>query len=445
MSQKWQFNVQSTLPKHLPARFQSLKLDLMRPIAFLGGAIAIFTSISLLSLIRCRPVSAELQNSPKAVVDEVWQIIDRDYVDGKFNSVDWQAMRQSLLSRNYSSREEAYTAIRSALKQLGDPYTRFLDPNEYQSFSDETSGETCGVGIAIKQKGDTGQIAVENVLRNSPASKAGIKAGDEILAIDGKSTQGMIMDDFSKLIHGQLGTPLTLRIGRIHSSFDVRLIRSDIKLPTVTYRLKHFGQKRIGYIHLSEFAATSGDEMRRAIHKLKNHHVNGYVLDLRDDPGGLVDISVEIARMWLDQGVIVREVDRVGNIEEFKANHTALTNKPLVVLVDGDSASASEILTAALKENNRAMVVGSQTFGKALVQAIDPLSDGSALAVTVEHYFTPTGMDIGHKGITPNIRVDLTQTQQKQLEANPSLLATESDPQYASAIAALARNIFASL
>jgi carboxyl-terminal processing protease len=436
MSRKLQFNVQSTIVRRFVSKFQYSKQDSVRQITFLHGAIATTTFIvSFFNMMGCCLVSAELYNSPKSLVDEVWQIIDRDYVDGTFNSLDWQATRQSLLSKNYTSREEAYTAIRTALKQLGDPYTRFLNPDEYQALTEETSGEFSGVGIAIKQKEHSTQIAVENVLENSPAFKVGIKAGDEILAINGTSTQGMLIEDISKLMQGRMGTPITLRIRRPkHSNFDVKLIRTNIELPTVSYTLKRLGTKRIGYIRLSEFSATSVDEMRRAIHALNARHVNGYLLDLRGDPGGLVDSSVEIARMWLDQGVIVREVDRMGNIEEPKANHTVLTKQPLVVLVDGNSASASEILTAALKDNHRAVVVGSQTFGKAVIQAVDPLSDGSALAVTVEHYFTPKGTDIGHKGITPDIKIDLTQAQQQHLDANPALFATQSDPQYSRAL-----------
>ncbi len=417
---------------------QSSQQGSLRFFALLSGAIAATASLALFNITGCCLVRAELQNSPKALVDEVWQIVNHDYVDGTFNHVDWQATRQSLLSKNYTSREQAYTAIQEALKRLGDPYTRFMNPEEYQTLTDETAGETSGVGIMIDKKEDTGQIIVENVLEKSPAFKAGIKIGDEILVIDGKSTQGLRWEDISKLLHGQVGTPINLLIGRpLHRNFQLKLTRANLELPTVNYTLKSSGSKRIGYIRLTEFSATSPNEMRRAIQALNAQHVDGYLLDLRDDPGGLVDSSVAIARMWLNDGVIVREVDRMGNTEVSKADQTALTQQPLVVLVDGNSASASEILTAALKDNNRAVVVGSQTFGKAIVQSVHSLSDGSGLAVTVEHYFTPKGTDIGHKGITPDVRIDLTQTQQQQLEANPTLFGTQSDPQCTRAIAIL--------
>lgn len=423
--------------------FQSLRRFPLLQVAFFGGASATVAALSLFGPIWSRSVSAALQDSPKAVVDEVWQLVNREYVDGSFNHVNWRATRQNLLDRNYTSREQAYGAIRTALKQLGDPYTRFLDPKQYQELTDQTSGELSGIGIRMELNQKTKRLTVVEAIENSPAIKAGIQAGDEILAIDGQPTQGMKIEDASKLIRGKAGTPVTLRIGRRQSDFDVKLTRASIEVPTVSYNLKQEGNRRIGYIRLAEFSAPAPDEMRKAIVALKAKQVDGFVLDLRSDPGGLLDSSVAIARMWLDNGAIVRTVDRVGDSEEIKANRTQLTKLPLVVLVDGNSASASEILSGALQDNRRAVLVGTQTFGKALVQSVHSLSDGSGLAVTIAHYFTPNGTDINHKGITPNIKINLTEAQQQQLAANPALIATPDDPQYARAVAVLLNNSFA--
>jgi carboxyl-terminal processing protease len=167
------------------------------------------------------------------------------------------------------------------------------------------------------------------------------------------------------------------------------------------------------------------------------------LLDLRGNPGGLLQSSIEISQMWLDKGSIVRTVNRQGTNDTAFAKGRALTNKPLVVLVDGRSASSSEILTGALKDNKRAKVVGSQTFGKALVQSVHSLSDGSGIAVTIAHYYTPKGTDISHKGIEPDVKIDLSESQQKFLATNPKLIGTTQDPQYARAINTLQQTLLA--
>ncbi|MBW4559956.1 MAG: S41 family peptidase [Mojavia pulchra JT2-VF2] len=423
---------------------QSAKRYSPLQVALIGGAIATSATVSLFGPAWTRCVRAALQDSPKAVVDEVWQLVNREYVDGKFNQQDWQATRQSLLSKNYTTHEEAYVAIREALQQLGDPYTRFMDPKQYEALTSQTSGEVSGIGIRMELNDKTKRLTVVEAIENSPALKAGIKAGDEILAINGKPTQQMKVDDASKLIRGKAGTPLTLRLGRSgKNAFDLKLTRATIEVPTVRYTLKQEGNRRVGYIRLREFSSHAAEQMRRAIRDLNGKQVNAYVLDLRGNPGGLLQSSIEIARMWLDNGGIVRTVDRLGGAEDTKANRTALTQLPLAVLVDGNSASASEILTGALKDNKRAVVVGSQTFGKALVQSVHQLADGSGLAVTIAHYYTPQGTDINHKGITPDIKLDLTEAQERQLASNPDLVGTPNDPQYARAITALSSNNFA--
>jgi len=423
---------------------QSSRRFSLLQVAFFSGAIATTATLSLFGPVWCRSVRAALQDSPKALVDEVWQLVNREYVDATFNKVNWQATRQSLLSKDYTSREQAYTAVQEALEKLGDPYTRFLDPKQYEALTNQTSGELSGVGIRMELNEKTKHLTVVEAIENSPAFKAGIKAGDKILAIDGKQTQGLEVQDASKMIRGKAGTVVTLRIGRQdQSNFDLKLTRANIELPTVHYTLKQEGGRRVGYISLREFSAHAAAQMQRAIQVLNRQQVDAFVLDLRGNPGGLLHSSIEIGRMWLENGAIVRTVDRAGGSEEMTANHTSLTKRPLAVLVDGNSASASEILAGALQDNHRAVVIGSQTFGKALVQSVHSLSDGSGLAVTIAHYYTPKGTDISHKGITPDIKVELTDAQERELATNPTLIGTQNDPQYARAIAVLATNTFA--
>lgn len=406
-------------------------------LALFSGAILATTTVSLFDS-GLRHAYAALEDSPKAIIDEAWQIVNREYVDGSFNKTNWQTIRQELLSKNYTSKEQAYTALKAALEKLDDPYTRFMNPKQYEALTSQTSGELSGVGIRLEVNEQSKVLTVVEPIENSPAIKAGIVSGDRILSIDGKSTKGMTVEDASNLIRGNVGSQVKLEIGRDgKGGLVISLTRARIELPTVRYSLKQEGNRRIGYIRLSEFSSHAADQMRRAIKELSAQKVDGFLLDLRGNPGGLLQSSIEISRMWLDRGGIVKTVDRMGKDEKIAANQTALTRLPLVVLVDGNSASSSEILTGALKDNRRATVVGSQTFGKALVQSVHSLSDGSGLAVTIAHYYTPNGTDISHKGITPDIKIDLTDGDRQKLTANPKLLATKDDPQYARALSVL--------
>lgn len=407
-------------------------------IALFGGAIAATATLSLFVPGLSTSVRAALQDSPKAVLDEAWQIVNREYVDGSFNKVNWQQVRQNLLGKEYTSREEAYTALKGALEQLGDPYTRFMDPEQYEALTNQTSGELSGVGLRLEEDKNTKAIKVVEPIENSPAIKAGLQVADTIVSIDGKSTKGMTVEEAAKLIRGQVGTEVTLKIERNGKGiFDVTMTRARIELMAVRHSVKQEGKTRVGYIRLQEFSSHAAEQMQRAIEDLNQKKVDAFVLDLRGNPGGLLYASVDIARMWMDKGSIVKTVDRAGKDEEITNNRTSLTKLPLAVLVDGNSASASEILSGALQDNGRATIIGTQTFGKALVQSVHALSDGSGLAVTIAHYYTPKGTDINHKGITPDIKVDLNDEQKQKLVANPNWVASQQDPCYSRAVQVL--------
>jgi carboxyl-terminal processing protease len=414
----------------------SLK-SVLRPKLALQGVAVAGACLATLQIFSSSALAA-FKDSPKATVDEVWQIVNREYVDGTFNKLNWQKTRIELLKRNYSNRQEAYLAIRATLKKLGDPYTRFMDPIQFQSLNNQTRGEMSGVGIRLEANPRTQHLVVAEAIENSPASKAGVKTGDEIVAIDGKSTKNMTLENAISLIRGEIGKSITLKVARGGMSpFDIPLTRAQIEVSSVFATAKQEGKLKVGYIRLSEFSSHSSKQMEKAIKDLNRQQVNAYVLDMRGNPGGLLQASVEIARMWLDNGTIVKTVDRKGGNEDFRAIQGALTQLPMAVLVDGNSASASEILAGALKDNRRAQIVGSQTFGKALVQSVHALPDGSGMAVTVAHYYTPNGTDIGHKGVTPDVKIDLSFIDQKNLADSPTLLGSDRDPQYRQAISVL--------
>ena len=400
--------------------------------------VTALAATSLLISQSSSPVTAALEDSPKTLVDEVWQIVHSEFVDRGFNHTDWQVKRQELLQREYPNQKSAYKAIRESLESLGDPYTRFLDPREYADLTSQTSGELSGIGIQLGIDQKTSKLTVIEPIPNSPAIEAGLLAGDHIVRIDGKPTQSMSLEQASARIKGEVGTEVKLTISRpAQPNFEVAISRAQIELPSVSYTLNQEQDSKVGYIKLDEFSSHAAEQMQQAIKELSNKKASGFILDLRGNPGGLLFSSVEIARMWMTNGEIVHTIDRKGGNEKFSANGKALTDLPLVVLVDGYSASASEILAGALKENQRAKVVGSQTYGKGTVQSVHPLSDGSGLAVTIARYYPPSGLDINKKGIAPDIRVNLSREEQTNLSINPELVGTNADPQYARAVSIL--------
>ncbi|WP_416670589.1 carboxyl-terminal processing protease CtpC [Egbenema bharatensis] len=377
---------------------------------------------------------AFFQESPKELIDEVWQLIDRNFVDGTFNQTDWRAVRQQYLGRAYTNREQAYDAIREMLELLNDPYTRFMDPQEFRNMQIDTSGELTGVGIQLAQDEETEELIVVAPIEDTPAFDAGIMARDVIVSIDGQSTEGMDTNAAVNLIRGPVGTEVTLRIRRGDEEMEFPLQRALIEIHPVRYSVQQENGEQVGYIRLNQFSANASEEMRQAILDLESQGVSGYVLDLRINPGGLLYASIDIARMWLDEGVIVSTVNRQEISEQEQANGTALTNKPLVVLIDGGSASASEILSGALQDNDRAVLVGTRTFGKGLVQSVRGLGDGSGLAVTVAKYLTPSGRDINQAGIDPDIVVELTDEQRQELFGVSNKIGTEDDLQFQTAL-----------
>lgn len=373
---------------------------------------------------------AFFEESPKEVIDEVWQLIDNTYVDATFNQTDWDAVRTDYLSREYSSQEAAYDAVREMLELLEDPYTRFMDPQEFRNMQIDTSGELTGVGIQITQEEETDEIVVVAPIEDTPAFEAGLRSQDVIVEIDGESTEGLELNDAVNLIRGPVGSEVTLTIRRDEQLIDFSLTRARIEIHPVRYSVREEAEGPIGYIRLTQFSSNASAEMKEAIEDLESQDVVGYVLDLRSNPGGLLYSSIEIARMWLDEGGIVSTVNRQGVVDEEIANDRALTDKPLVVLVDGGSASASEILSGALQDNDRAELVGTQTFGKGLVQSVRSLPDGSGVAITIAKYLTPSGRDINQQGIVPDILIELSEEEQEALANNRELIGTLDDPQY---------------
>lgn len=386
---------------------------------------------------------AFIQSGPKETVDEVWQIINHQYVDTSFNNTDWLKIRQEYVNKAaYENKEDSYKAIREMLGKLGDPYTRFMNPEEFQNMRIDTSGELTGVGITIAKDEKTDRLIVISPVEGTPAFKAGILAQDLILTIDGKDTKGMDVNDAVNMIRGELGSQVTLTIERNGKKNDYNIVREKIEIHAVRSQVRDSPIGKVGYIRLTTFNEYAAKDMQKAIESQEKAGVVGYVLDLRFNPGGLLYSSIDIARMWIDKGTIVSTVDRKGTSDRESAKNKALTEKPLVVLVNEGSASASEILSGALQDNKRGTLLGTKTFGKGLVQSVRPLGDGSGLAVTIAKYLTPSGRDINKHGIEPDVQVKLSQAQLKELYGGSSeKLGTEKDLQFTKAIEILSENI----
>ncbi|AKG23292.1 carboxyl-terminal processing protease CtpC [Calothrix sp. 336/3] len=408
----------------------------------LGATAVTLSVIAVTSLGIHSQGQALFKESPKELIDEVWQVIHRQYVDGTFNQVDWQAVRRQYLNKSYTNRQEAYKSIREMLKLLDDPYTRFMDPAEFKNMQVDTSGKLTGIGIQIGLDEKTKKLTVIAPIEDTPAFRAGLLAKDIITKINGKSTEGMDTNQAVGLIRGEAGTKVTLTILRNGKAKDYIITRAEIEIHPVEFSQRQTPAGNVGYIRLKQFSANAAKEMQGAIKNLEQKKVVGYVLDLRNNPGGLLFSSVDIARMWMSKGTIVSTIDRRGEVDREVASGKSLTDKPLVVIVDKGSASASEILSGALQDNRRAVIVGTQTFGKGLVQSVRPLDDGSGLAVTIAKYHTPSGKDINKHGIDPDVKVEMTDKERQDLWLRErDKLGTPADKQFAKAVDILKQEI----
>jgi carboxyl-terminal processing protease len=379
--------------------------------------------------------AAALTNEQK-LVSEVWRIVNRAYLDDTFNHQNWASLRQKALQKPLDNQEAAYGAIANMLKTLDDPFTRFLDPEQYRSLQVNTSGELTGVGLQIALNPESGKLEVVAPIAGSPAEKAGIQPRDRIIKIEGILTEKLTLDEAAAKMRGEKGSFVTLLIERDQESErEVRLMRDRIELNPVIAQLHSSPQgKSVGYLRLTQFNANAPMELAHALSSLEKKGADAYILDLRNNPGGLLQAGIEIARLWLDYGKIVYTVNRQGIQGSFDAVGSALTHDPLVILVNQGTASASEILAGALQDNGRAQLVGETTFGKGLIQSLFELSDGSGLAVTIAKYETPAHHDIHKLGIKPD------QVVPSQL-LNREQVATEADAQYQAALELLANQV----
>ena len=347
--------------------------------------------------------------SPVDLYDNVWRLVNSKFVDQTNNSQDWSKWRHKYDSK-IQTNEDAYVAINTMIASLNDPYTKFLDPKEFAEETSSIKGSLKGIGIQIGVK--DGKLMVIAPIEDTPAEKAGLLADDEILEIDGVSTKGITVDKAADKIRGKEGTQVKLLIKRkdVTPNKLYTITRAEIEIKSISQKVPAETKipDDIAYIRLSSFISrNAANEFAQILNANKNK--KGFIVDLRSNPGGLLTNAIYISDMFLDGKVIVSTVDRDGYKETQKANRGVMTNKPLVVLINKGSASASEIFSGAMKDNGRAVIVGEQSFGKGLVQEVNKLPYDAGINITIQKYLTPNGTDINKKGITPDVVVELTE------------------------------------
>ncbi|GAA0148437.1 serine protease [Lithospermum erythrorhizon] len=357
-------------------------------------------------------------NAVQRTLVEAWGLIRETFVDPTFNHQDWDEKLQQTMVEMFPLRTEdaAYNKVKGMLSTLGDPYTRLISPKnvpsygfqmqEYQSFRIGSDGNLQGVGLFVGVEPKTGHLVVSSCVDNGPAARAGIHEGDELVEINGERLDGMESEAAAQKLRGRVGTTVTVKVRNVNEQRNSRL--REVRIPREVIRLSPLSgaiishtlpdghQSKTGYVKLLAFSQTAAMEMEDTISTMKTQGVQSFILDLRNNPGGLVKAGLDVAQIWLDgDETLVNTIDRSGNLLPISmVNGHAITHDPLVVLVNEGSASASEILAGALHDNGRAVLVGHKTFGKGKIQSVTELHDGSALFITVAKYLSPALHDI---------------------------------------------------
>ncbi|MCD7740459.1 MAG: S41 family peptidase [Candidatus Gastranaerophilales bacterium] len=369
---------------------------------------ALITLALLIVSITCSRSNTAIAQSDAVLYDMVWKIVNSKYLDQTNNGQDWDKWRHKYDDK-IKTPEDAYVAIDTMIASLNDRYTRFVTPREFEDEKNAIKGSLFGIGIQMGLR--DGKILVIAPLEDTPGERAGLLAEDEILAIDGVSTKDMSIDKAADKIRGKKGTAVELLIRRKNvPDKTYKIVRDEIEIKSISEKLPDDFKldDKIAYIRLSSFMGRNvGNEFEDLMVKYKDKE--GIIIDLRANTGGLLTNAIQISDLFLNNEIIVSTVDRDGYKDTSRSSKRYFSTQPLVVLINKGSASASEIMSGALKDNQRAILVGENTFGKGLVQEVKSLSPfGAGLNITVQKYLTPSGNDINKKGIAPDIEVKIT-------------------------------------
>ncbi|ADG83572.1 S41 family peptidase [Thermincola potens] len=343
-----------------------------------------------------------------------------------YNNVGTLARVISLIERNYLETVKTETLVEGAVKgivdSLGDPYSVYMPPKMFKELQEKMQGSFGGVGIIVSMKGE--HIAVIEPIKGTPAEKAGIKAGDIITKVNDKDTKDMDLDTAVGLMRGPVGTEVVLQVFRKQTNkfLNFKIVREMIEVPTVEGKI--LPNTKIGYIAISMFASNTDEELDKVLQEVLAHKPKGLILDLRDNPGGDLESAVRIADKFIPKGPIVYVEYRTGSDEYYEADDKRI-ELPLVVLINENSASASEIVAGAIKDTGSGTLVGTKTFGKGVVQSIYTLQNKAGLKLTTAKYLTPKKKDIHKKGIQPDVKVELPENSEKDLQLEKAISILE--------------------
>ncbi len=360
--------------------------------------------------------------SSQKLFDNTWKLIRDNYYDAELNTQSWSRWKEHYHGK-IKTDDDAKVAIDTMLASLNDPYSRFMSKSEYSEQNNSINSKITGIGVNITSL--AGKIYIVNVMDGTPAQFANLLPKDIILSIDGKDVNGLSLSEVANLVRGPENSFVNITIMRNNDKLTKRVMRKEIKIKTVKSSVI---DKNIGYIQITSFiGSTTPNEFLEALEKTKN--TTGLILDLRGNTGGLLPNAIFIANLFIPEGNLVSIVGRNGYKYDINAQDTEFKiTKPTIVLVDGNSASASEILSGALKDYKKAKLLGTKTYGKGMVQKIIPMPNETGLNLTVAKYLTPKGTDINKKGITPDVKVefsikDVKNNNDAQLQAAKNMLS----------------------
>lgn len=321
-------------------------------------------------------------------------------VEGKLNAID--SVLESFYFGDVNDETAKDNIYKAYLSSYGDKYTMYYTADEYKALKESTNGKFYGIGAVCQLSGEGGVLLVD-VYDNGAGYQAGLRSGDRVVNVDGRDITDMELSSAVALIKGDKGTSVTLEVIRGTERLTFSAVRDAVEAKTVSYTLL---DNNIGYLSISQFEEVTTKQFKAAVEDLQSQGMKGLVIDIRNNPGGLLDTVVGMLKYMLPDGLIVYTEDKQGNRKEYKGQDNDEFNLPLAVIVNGNSASASEIFAGAIQDYGKGTIIGTQTYGKGIVQTVKPLTDGSAIKFTIAKYFTPKGQDIHGKGVTPDMVVE---------------------------------------